>query len=407
MRRSDVRAVLFALIATALSLPAGPALSQTAETRGSAEPIEILYLTNRAPVTLENGAVSYGSGRSHSLAFGTVSVLGDDVATASVSTPTELGRFPNAPYQLERINGVLQRAPAVMSEHARAQALLQKELVSRVQEAGRREIVVFIHGYNNSFEDAARSVGQLCNDLGPKDYLCIAITWPAGGSKGALFGYNFDRESGEFAVPDVRKAIRAIGATPGLKKLHFIAHSRGTDVLSTALQQLAIETYSSQSSFAAKLKIANVVLAAPDLDMDVAFARMLGTASDPEAPYGKAPNRNARLDPGLMHLTVYASQKDRALEMSKALFGSETRLGLMDSHAKAEMLELTSHSAGVADFISVENGGGLIGHSYFLSSPEVRADLVALIRDGRKPDDDGRALVEIHRPFWVLPSQPR
>lgn len=404
MKRRDLRAVLFAALAAAPGAIAGPAWPQTAQ--AAAEPIEILYLTNRAPVTLENGAVSYGAGRSRSLAFGTVSVAGDEAATAGVSAPTEIGRFPSSPYRLEQTKGVLRRAPSVAAEHAQAQALLQKELAGRIQESGRREAVIFIHGYNNSFEDAARSVGQLCSDLGPRDYLCIAITWPAGGSKGALFGYNFDRESGEFAVPDVRKAIRAIGMTPGLKKLHFIAHSRGTDVLSTALQQLAIETYSSQASMAGKLKIANIVLAAPDVDMDVAFARMLGTASDPEAPYGKAPKHDATFDPGQMHLTVYASQKDKALEMSKALFGSETRLGLMDSSAKNEMLELAAQSAGVADFISVENGGGLIGHSYFLSSPEVRADLVALIRDGRKPGDDGRALVEVHHPFWILPGQP-
>lgn len=407
MKGSNVKALLFASLAVALCLLAGSAASQPAEGTGPAEPLEVLYLTNRAPVTLENGALSYGAERSHSLAFGTVSVAGDDAATAGVSAPTEIGRFPTAPYRLEQTNGVLRRAPEVMSEHARAQALLRKELASRIQQANRHEAVVFIHGYNNSFEDAARSIGQLCNDLGPKDYLCIAISWPAGGSKGVLFGYNVDRESGEFAVPDVRKAIRTIGTTPGLKKLHFIAHSRGTDVLSTAMQQLSIESYASQASLSGKLKIANIVLAAPDVDMDVAFARMLGTASDPEAPHGKGPNYDATFQPGQMHLTVYASQKDRALEMSKALFGSETRLGLMDSHAKAEMLELAAQAAGVADFISVENGGSLIGHSYFLSSPEVRADLAALIRDGRKPGEDGRALVEVHHPFWILPSPPR
>ena len=56
------------------------------------------------------------------------------------------------------------------------------------------------------------------------------LTWPAGGSRGAFLGYNVDRESGEFAVADMRKAIRAIGQTEGLRGVHIIAHSRGTDV---------------------------------------------------------------------------------------------------------------------------------------------------------------------------------
>ncbi len=60
---------------------------------------------------------------------------------------------------------------------------MKKELSARIKEKKRHEAVVFIHGYNNSFDDAARSAAQLCNDLGPEDYLCIALTWPAGGSK--------------------------------------------------------------------------------------------------------------------------------------------------------------------------------------------------------------------------------
>ena len=60
--------------------------------------------------------------------------------------------------------------------------------------------------------------------------------------------------------------------------------------------------------------------------------------------------------------------------------------------------------ADLADFVSVEGGEGLIGHSYFLSNPSVRADLTAIVRDHRKVDDRMRALVEIRRPFWYLPN---
>lgn len=386
----------------------GSSSAQTAETPdNSAPPVEVFFVTNRAPVALENGSSSYGASRSHSLAFGAVSVWGKDALAASVSEPVELGRFPATPYRIEHAGGTAQREPSVTAAHANTIAVMQKELAARIKEKHRHEAVIFIHGYNNSFDDAVRSAAQLCNDVGPMDYLCVAVTWPAGGSKGVLFGYNVDRESGEFAVADVRKAIRAIGTTPGLQKLHFVAHSRGTDVLASAFQQLAIETYASRSSFATKLKIANVILAAPDMDMDVAFTRVLGVVSDPETPYGKKPDYNAKFKYGQMHLTVYASQKDRALELSKALFGSEERLGLLDSHANGSQLELAANAAGIADFISVENGGGFIGHSYFLSSPEVRADLAAVIREGKKPGDDGRPLVEVHHPFWVLPGKPQ
>jgi hypothetical protein len=68
-------------------------------------------------------------------------------------------------------------------------------------------------------------------------------------------GYNVDRESGEFAIADMRKAIRAIGETEGLRGLDVIAHSRGTDVLASVFQQLGVEAYFRRSSITDTLKI--------------------------------------------------------------------------------------------------------------------------------------------------------
>lgn len=402
----NIKLSLIPLAIAAMSFFIAPTSAQTAETpTDSNAAVDIFYVTNRAPVSLENGGFSYGAGRSHSLAFGSVSVRAANDGVASLSSPSEIGRFPETPYPIEYSKGNAQRSSTVLSDHARAFSLMQKELARRIKEVDRHEVIVFIHGYNNSFEDAVRSASQICNDVGSKDFLCVAITWPAGGTKGVLFGYNVDRESGEFSVADVRKAIRAIGTTPGLDKLHFVAHSRGTDILSSALQQLSIEAYVSKTSLAEKLKIKNIVLAAPDMDVDVAFTRVLSVVSDPETPYGSSPNYKAKFHPGAIHVTVYASPKDKALELSKSLFGSEERLGLLDPNASGKKIELAAQAAGIADFISVENGGGFIGHSYFLSTPEVRADLAAIIREGKRPDEEGRFLLEITNPFWVLPKR--
>lgn len=380
----------------------------TAGPAGTAGPsADIFYVTNRAPIAREDGSSSYGATRSHTLAYGSVAVSGHDAAEAIVAQPVEIGQFPATPYSLERVQGGVRRAPDTVAAHQRSAAEMQGEIQRKVAASGRREIVVFVHGYNNSFDDAAKSSAQICNDLGPQDFTCIALTWPAGGSKGILFGYNVDRESGEFAVADIRKAIRIIGGTPGLQTLHFIAHSRGTDVLTSALQQLAIEAYVSQSSLGQKLKIGNIVLAAPDMDLDVAFAKLYGVPSDPDLPHGRSPKQSIVYNPGKVHLTVYSSLGDKALSLSKALFGSDMRLGLLDAHADPREMQLAPQVTDVAEFVSVEGGDGYIGHSYFLSNPAVRADLVALIRDRKKPGEPGRPLVEVNHPFWFLPNRPQ
>ena len=111
-------------------------------------------------------------------------------------------------------------------------------------------------------------------------------------------GYNVDRESGEFAVSDMRKAIRAIGETPGVRAVDLIAHSRGTDVLASALHLLGVETYVSRASIADRLKIRNIVLFAPDIDIDVATTKIFDVFSDPDLPYGPRKNPNATIRQG-------------------------------------------------------------------------------------------------------------
>ena len=96
--------------------------------------------------------------------------------------------------------------------------------------------MLFVHGYANTFQDASFTMGELCHFLG-REFVCAIFTWPAGGSRGLFMGYNVDRESGEFAVHHLKQALRLIADTPGVEKLHVLAHSRGTDVMVTALRE--------------------------------------------------------------------------------------------------------------------------------------------------------------------------
>jgi esterase/lipase superfamily enzyme len=90
-----------------------------------------------------------------------------------------------------------------LAAHEDAVASLQREIRRRLAKTERKE-VIFIHGYNNSFADAANAMGSICRLLGG-DSVGVLLTWPAGGSRGAFMGYNVDRESGEFAVADMRR----------------------------------------------------------------------------------------------------------------------------------------------------------------------------------------------------------
>jgi esterase/lipase superfamily enzyme len=293
----------------------------------------------------------------------------------------------------------------VVNAHEEAVTQLQSEIARRIAASPRKEVVLFVHGYANTFEDAALTMGELCHYLG-REVVCAIFTWPAGGSRGLFFGYNVDRESGEYAVWDLKKAIRIIAGTPGVERLHLLAHSRGTDVLTAALAQLAIESYIGKSALDRRYRIRNIVLLAPDMDADVATARVFNIFSDPDLPYGVASNPHGEFPRPGLQFTVYVSPDDKALSLSQYLFGSLRRLGRVDSTMLSPEEIEGLRRLGIIDIVQVSGTTDYFGHSYFTSNPAVSSDLIALIRYGLKPNEPGRPLVEISRPLWrVMPAQ--
>jgi esterase/lipase superfamily enzyme len=387
-----------------------------------APPLDLLYITDRAPAQSADEAQPYTSERSRSEAFGSTTILfGDGMTwdalvrqsllvkrTASLDLtlgPTkEIGRFPIIPYQLAETPSGLTRAPAVVDADETATRALQAEVARRLASSPRKEVVLYVHGVANTFQDAALTMGELCHFLG-REFVCAIFTWPAGGTRGVLFGYEVDYESSLFATEHLRKTIRAIAGTPGLQKIHLLAHSRGTDVLVTAVSDLSVEAYTQQSNIAQRYKIGNIVLMAPDLDPDVAVAKIFKVASDPGVPYGSAPNPKAVFQgmPGF-RITVYVSPEDKALATSGWLFGSLVRLGRIDKAVLTPEQIEHARSLGFLDVIQVQGKTDLFGHSYFVSNPEVSSDLIAMLRYGLGPSDPGRSLVEVEKPFWRIPE---
>lgn len=383
--------------------------------------LNLLYVTDRALATDPDDAGPYTAGRSRYLAFGSTTIeFGNGVSWdtlvaqstvaerevpigLSLGPTTELGRFPRIPYEIARAGDGISRAPDVVAAHEAAKRKLQTELEGRLTFAPRKEVVLFVHGYANSFEDAALAMGELCHFLG-REFVCALFSWPAGGSKIVHLGYDVDRESGEFAEEDLKKTIRMIADTPGLQAIHLLAHSRGTDLLASAVADLSVEAYITQTTLATRLKIGNIVLIAPDLDIDVAPTRMWKTGSDPDLPYGGTPNpRGVFPSPGF-HITVYVSPNDKALATSGWLLGSIARLGRIDAGTLPPEDVAHSRLLGSFDVIQVTGVGCFICHSYFASDPRVSSDLVALLRYGLRPNEPGRPLVEVDKPFWRVPT---
>ena len=384
--------------------------------------LDLLFITDRAPAEQADDS-PYTAARSRSVAFGSTMVeFGEGISWDTLvrestatqrATPlqlklgptTELGRFPPIPYEVDVAPDGIRRIPGVVEAYEKAKQQLQAEIARRLAIARRKEVVLFVHGFHASFERAALTMGEMCHFLG-REFVCGIFTWPAGGWRGTLFGYEFDRESAEYAVEDLLKVIRIVGQTPGVERIHLIAHSRGTDTVASALSELSVESYALRSSPDREFHIGNVVLVAPDLDGDVALSKIFKVFSDPDLPFGGKADPGAVIPPSPgLRVTFYVSPNDTALAMASWLSGSIARLGRLDTTMlSADQIKAIAMLRAV-DIIQVRDTTDFLGHRYFISNPQVSADFIAMLRYGLRPNEPGRPLEHIAGPFWRVPGQ--
>lgn len=134
--------------------------------------LKLLYVTDRAPIAdPQTNALSYGSERSRTMSFGSIDMRIEPDSNGAMGEMklggiNEIGRFPEVPYPAVVSSAGYRRAPDVVAAHEDAVASLQREIRRRLAKTERKEVVVFIHGYNNSFADAANAMGSICRLLG-------------------------------------------------------------------------------------------------------------------------------------------------------------------------------------------------------------------------------------------------
>lgn len=365
--------------------------------------MNVLYATDRNTTSLD-GKISYGSGRSNSMAFGEVTVscgqglTWDQLEHASrnpqrdldlelrVGFPRELGRFPASGQPVDLINGKPVEPPAIVESERAALDALHTELRRRLAQSPRKEAFVFVHGYANRFDDSALRTAQLYHYLG-RQFVPIAYTWPAGSDYGPLRGYTHDRESGEYTIYHLRRFLIALAACPELERIHIVAHSRGTDVLMSTLRELKLMLGDDPITARQKLKLGTVVLAAPDLDWEVSQQRI---AAD-------------RLTFFPTYLTVYTSPHDKAIAIADWLFGSLRRLGQLSDQDLTRSQQRALSEQGIIEIVRVTRETNGTGHDYFISDPAVLSDLILLLRDGKRAGvANGRPLTPAPSGLWEL-----
>lgn len=383
--------------------------------------IPVIYVTDRSVDEQTDDGPSYGFGRSKSMAYGVATAELDPEVTweqlVEMSTTgardrsydivvdhvDELGRFGPNVGMFEVMDGRPVATPAAVQALREQNAGLHELINQYLDQTDRKEAVLFIHGFNNDFDAAIVRTAEAWH-YGGRIGVPIAFTWPAGA--GGLKGYATDRESGEYAVVHLKLLLWALAECPGLEKIHIVSHSRGTDVATTAIRELNAEIrglnrtslWVPQAELDRRaghaedlvpvyetLKIETLVLAAPDIDIDVFVQRFFGEN------VLRASNRTV----------IYFSEDDKALGLAHWLFRGRARLG--DVRATDIPPEARNQLEAVTclELINCHVRGGS-SHAYVLQHPAAMSDLLLLLRDDAKAGSAQRPLTKTGPGIWDL-----
>jgi len=205
----------------------------------------------------------------------------------------------------------------------------------------KREILVFIHGYNTRFPEGLYRFTQIVHDANFEG-VPVFFTWA---SRGNLQDYVYDLNSAAIARSALEETLVELSRTKATD-ITILAHSMGNWLLMETAIQASPEN---RRNLTRKAK--NIVLAAPDIDIDL-FKAQLRKLGKPPKPY-----------------TVIVSRDDRALRLSRTIAGGKERVG-----AYSNDQELAELGAIVVDVTELDSLDGA-HHSKFAQLAQLRPEL--------------------------------
>jgi len=300
--------------------------------------VEFLFAsTRREIVRSPTESISY-SGERGSLTFGAASVrIPDDHKIGRIELPSSWSFF-----------GITLSSTPNEHEHfviKRVVPLSENTFDQIVRAKNAHTAVVFVHGFNTTFEDALYRNAQIVWDL-QYTGLSVLFTWA---SRGDVADYIYDKESAYLAREAFIALLQKLRNEYGIEQVNVLAHSMGNLI---ALDALA--NYAQTSN---PIQIARLVMAAPDVDRDQFKAL---------APRAKAIVGN---------MTLYASSADRAMALSRTLAGGIPRAGDVPADGPIILPNVET-----IDVTAVGEDIFGLNHNVFAASRDVMEDISAMLR---------------------------
>lgn len=211
---------------------------------------------------------------------------------------------------------------------------LNAELAKRPR--GDRDILFFVHGYNNTTSDAVLRLAQFVQDSGFQG-VPVLFDWASAAN---VTRYVYDMNSALIARPQAIEFGKLLDRT-NAEGYNIFAHSMGGLLVMEGMVDLA---QTGEIDDAGRLR--NIILASPDIDMDLFRSQIVELGAVRERMF------------------VLMSEDDKALGFSRRVAGGVPRVGASNAQ------ELADLGVVAIDLTDVEDSSSGT-HSKFAGSPEV------------------------------------
>jgi esterase/lipase superfamily enzyme len=322
--------------------------------------ITTYYATNRQSTGSIEGVTSYGGNRAAGVEYGKTEI--------SIPTARQAGELPLPSLWRLELNPdpnkhfILKRVEPLSGDSARDQ------LKSALSVAGQKSVLIFVHGFNVTFVDAALRTAQLAHDLSFNG-LPMFFSWPSAGSTSSYFHDEEMAQLSQNAFNQVLDDAAALGAN----EIYLIAHSMGSRIVANVLKDRAGQSQDVS-------KISELLLAAPDINQEIFREQIVPALASMQN----------------MHRTIYASSSDIALKASKVAHEFH-RLGETTGGISTFNGYDTIDATAAAPFIRA------YGHSYITDSSKVLDDLADILIRHKPVSERGLDLKQIPPDvYWLL-----
>jgi len=310
----------------------------------------------------------------------------------------------------------LQTKLSILGEQELTTGAFITQIAQRLQadQRTRGHALVYVHGFNVPFRNAAFRAAQIKYDTG-FDGPVMFFSWPANQS---AFDYLNDQADADLSVDALVRflnlAHRAVSVDetgqPTGAKVHIIAHSMGTRVTAQALSRLADHNRG-------ETMFGELIFAAGDLDQNL-FTEWIGSSTN--------------LVDGV---TLYTSNVDGAVQLSSVLrnlsnpFGTSAdpkfRIGFFKEETgpstfssitdprpsfRVDTVDITA-LADESSFGWLDLSGWFVeNHATYAGKTDVLDDVIKLIcQNGTRPDPGQRAMLDVEKTgdHWLARSAER